>query len=178
MVRIETDRLLLRDIDIEKDFAPFCEMMADEDTVRFIGGQTMTPVQTWRAIAMLIGHQAIHGYGFYSVIEKASGAWVGRVGHWNPYGWYAPEVGWTIHPAFTGKGFASEAGAACTRYAFETLGWDRVIHVIHSKNIASIKTAEKIGSRKIDEINGVPGLIDDLCFVYGQNRTGGNGAPE
>ena len=54
---IETPRLILREIDIERDLQPWADMMSDEDTVRYIGGQTMNKAQTWRTMAMMIGHQ-------------------------------------------------------------------------------------------------------------------------
>ena len=41
---IETDRLILRAIDPDRDFDPWAEAMADEETVRYIGGKTMKVV--------------------------------------------------------------------------------------------------------------------------------------
>lgn len=167
---LETPRLTLREIDIEKDFAPWEEMMMNRETVRYIGNKTMSGPILWRYIATLIGHHKIRGYGFYSVIEKSSGAWVGRVGPWFPMGWPAPEVGWTIHPHHVRKGYGAEAGRACVDYVFETLGWERVCHVIAKGNVASEKTALKIGSQKIGEMDGIPAISDEPCWVYGQER--------
>ncbi len=167
---LETNRLILREIDIERDIEAWAEMMADTETVRFLGGETMNRAQTWRTMAMMIGHQAVRGFGFYSVIEKSSGDWVGRVGPWFPEGWIAPEVGWTIHPRYTRKGYAKEAGAACVDYVFNTLGWGEVIHVIADGNIGSIKTAEAIGSKYLRSIDGIPAVTDMLCHIYGQSR--------
>ena len=169
---IETDRLIMREIDLDKDLDAFCETMRDPDTVRFIGGKTLDRAETWRAAAMLIGHMKVRGYGFMSVIEKSTGAWIGRVGPWNPVGWPEPEVGWTIHPAHTRKGFAKEAGAACVKYVFDDLGWDRIIHVIAEENIGSIKTAEAIGSTKMYPITNLPPFGDVKCWAYGQLKSG------
>ncbi len=168
---METERLILRHIDIEKDLLPWTEMMSDEETVRFIGGQTMDRAASWRQMAMMIGHQQVKGFGFYSTIEKATGQFVGRIGHWGPMGWPEPEIGWAVHPAHTRKGFAKEAGQACLDYAFETLGWDRVIHVIAEDNIASIKTAEAIGSEKIYHIAELPPFGEVNCWAYGQEKS-------
>ncbi len=168
---IETPRLILRDIDPEQDFEGFCEAMSDEETVRFIGGKVLSRAETWRAMATLVGHMSFRGYGFMSVIEKSTGAWVGRVGPWFPEGWPEPEVGWTIHPNFTRRGYAKEAGAACVEYVFETLGWNRIIHVIAEENIGSIKTAEAIGSRRLYHIDRLPPFGEVNCWAYGQERT-------
>ncbi len=169
---IETERLILRAIDMELDFDAFCETMSDADTVRYIGGNVMNRAETWRSMAMLVGHHAARGYGFMSVIDKASGDWVGRVGPWNPEGWPEPEVGWTIHPRHTRRGFAKEAGAACVDYVFNTLGWSRIIHVIDADNIGSIKTAEAIGSKKMYRIDHLAPFGDVNCWAYGQERGG------
>lgn len=169
---IETERLILRDINLDTDFEGFADMMTDEDTVRYIGGKTMNRAETWRNTAMLIGHKQVRGYGFMSVVEKATGDWVGRVGPWFPEGWPEPEVGWTIHRNHWRKGYAKEAGAACVDYCFNTLGWNRVIHVIAEDNIASIKTAEAIGSKRLYHIDTLPPFTDVNCWAYGQEKGG------
>lgn len=167
---LETDRLILREIDIEADIDMWHDMMSDEQTVRFIGGKTLDRAGTWRQMATVIGHQKVRGYGFWSVVEKASGRFVGRIGPWYPEGWPEPEVGWTLHRDYTGKGYAQEAGAACVDYVLNTLGWERIIHVIDKDNLASIKTAEAIGSRKMYKIDHVPPLGDVDCWAYGQEK--------
>lgn len=167
---IETDRLILRDINMETDFEGFCSMMSDEETVRFIGGKVLNRAECWRSTAALIGHVKIRGYGFMSVIEKSTGAWVGRVGPWFPEGWPEPEIGWTIHRDHWRKGYAKEAGAACVDYVFNELDWKRVIHVIASENIASIKTAEAIGSERMYHIDHLPPFGDVDCWAYGQEN--------
>ena len=166
---IETERLWLCRIDPERDFEMFAETLADADTVRFIGGKTMSRPEAWRAMAMLMGHWQIRGYGFFSCVEKATGEHVGRVGPWNPEGWPAPEVGWTLHPAHQGRGLATEAGRASIDYVFGELGWRKVIHVIEHGNEASAHVARKLGSDIVGEIRGVPGLFDNLCHLYGQD---------
>lgn len=167
---IETERLILREIDIEADLDMWHDMMSDEETVRYIGGQTMCRAGSWRQMATMIGHQAVRGYGFWSVVEKSSGDWVGRVGPWNPVGWPEPEVGWTIHKNYRGKGYAKESAKACVEYCFNTLGWNRIIHVIDLDNVGSIKVAEAIGSREMYKIDKLPPFEVDNCWAWGQER--------
>jgi len=168
---LETDRLLLRPVDPDKDFEAWADCFADKSTMAFIGGGPgYNRAQSWRSMATTIGHLQIRGFSFFSVIEKSSGEWVGRVGPWNPEDWPEPEIGWTIHRNHWRKGFAKEAAAACIDYAFETLGWDRVIHTIQDGNIASMKTAEALGSKREYSIQGIPAITDELCWVYAQNR--------
>ena len=167
---IETPRLILRHLDPAADLDRWADMMSDADTVRYIGGKTMNRQESWRQMALVIGHTRIRGYGFMSVIEKATGQWVGRIGSWYPEGWEQPEVGWTLHRDSTGKGYAKEAGRACVDYAFETLGRDEVVHVIAHGNIGSIKTAEAVGSCYLREARDNPLFGGIKCHLYGQSR--------
>ncbi len=167
---IETERLILREIDLEADIDPWVDMMSDEETVRYIGGQTTDRMMTWRSMVTMVGHQKVRGYSFMSVVIKETGQWIGRIGPWYPEGWEAPEIGWTLHKDFTGKGYAKEAGAACVDYAFNTLGWEKVIHVIAHGNIASIKTAEAVGSHYLREAIDIPLFGGLKCHIYGQDK--------
>ena len=168
-LRLETRRLLLRPIDPERDFEPWAAMMADERVVRFTGGVVMNRALAWRNMAMIIGHWKIRGYGFFSVEEKATGAWVGRVGPWYPEGWPEPEVGWSIAPEYWGRGFATEAGRASVDYAFSTLEWRRVVHVILKGNDQSVAVAKKLGSVLIESRKGLPGITDGEIEIYAQD---------
>ncbi|MEM6639384.1 MAG: GNAT family N-acetyltransferase [Pseudomonadota bacterium] len=165
---IETERLRLRPIDAERDFAGWAHAFAHPDTVRYLNSPPMDAAQAWRNMAMVIGHWAVRGYGFFTVEDKRTGEWVGRVGPWYPHGWPEPEVGWTISPDHVRKGYAVEAGRAAIDYAFNELGWRRVVHVILQGNEASIRTAERLGSRLLREQDGLAGVTSDRVFIYGQ----------
>ncbi len=168
-MQIETKRLILRDIDPERDFESWARSMGDDRTVRFLDGKVLDRAMAWRHMAALIGHWVIRGYGFFSVEEKESGEWVGRVGPWYPEGWPAPEIGWTISPDHWGKGYATEAGRAAIDYAFNSLGWSRVIHVILVGNESSIAVAKKLGSEFIRSEQGLAGVTDEEVVIYGQD---------
>jgi RimJ/RimL family protein N-acetyltransferase len=167
---IETERLILRPVDPERDFEGWAKAMADEETVRYLGTKPMSRAQAWRSMAVVMGHWAIRGYGFFSLEHKETGAWVGRVGPWNPEGWPSPEVGWTISPDFLRQGYATEAARASIDYAFNTMGWEKVIHVILEGNLPSIAVAEKLGSTLLRTQQGLPGILDDNILIYGQTR--------
>ncbi|MNN17653.1 hypothetical protein D3C81_1308470 [compost metagenome] len=105
----------------------------------------------------------------FSVIEKSSGRWVGRVGPWQPYGWPGTEVGWSIAPEFWGRGYAPEAARASTDWAFDTLGWSEVIHTIAPDNTNSQVVARKLGS-SILRTTHLPPPHEVLVDVWGQSR--------
>ncbi len=168
-MQIETERLILREIDMERDFEPWCKAHSDAETVRFIGGEIMEPAKVWRQMASVIGHWQIRGYGFFSAESKETGEWVGHVGPWYPEGWPGREIGWTIAREHWGKGYATEAARACLGYVFDTLGWDKVIHVILPGNAASIAVASKIGSELLGTQEGLAAVTDETIEIYGQD---------
>jgi RimJ/RimL family protein N-acetyltransferase len=83
----------------------------------------------------------------FAIVEKASGRWLGQAGPWKPVGWPGNEVGWSFHPDAWGNGYATEAATAAIGWAFDNLGWDRIIHCIHPENVSSQKLAARLGSR-------------------------------
>ena len=143
-LQIETERLLLRPPQAQ-DFEAWAAFVADEEATRHIGGMQPRPV-AWRSFAAMIGVWHLQGFAFFSVIEKATGNWVGRLGPWQPEGWPGTEVGWSIAREHWGKGFAPEGSIAVTDWAFDTLGWSEVIHTIAPGNDNSKAVAAKLGS--------------------------------
>ena len=53
-------------------------------------------------------------------------------------------MGWKLDPAVWGRGYATEAGAASLRHAFETLGFARVVSIVHPENTASVRVMERL----------------------------------
>lgn len=139
---LETERLRLR-APAPADFEPMAAFWAS-DRARFVGG-VLTRMQAWRAFAAQIGHWALNGYGHWSVEERATGAYVGRVGLWFPETWPEPEIGWTLMDGCEGRGFATEAARAARRHAYDTLGWSTAISLIDPENLASQAVATRLG---------------------------------
>ncbi|MBC7985683.1 MAG: GNAT family N-acetyltransferase [Sphingomonadaceae bacterium] len=163
---IETERLMLR-VPRGEDFEPWAEFMADPEVSRFLGG-AQDRAMAWRNIAAMAGSWLLRGYGMFSFVEKASGRWIGRGGPWYPDGWPDREIGWGLTGAAQGKGFAREAAVACIDFAFDTLGWSEVIHCIDPANAASIRLAERLGSRRRGS-GMLPPPISTMVDVYGQS---------
>lgn len=142
--RLETERLIMR-APCEADFDAEAAFFAS-DASKFVGGP-IRPDETWRMIAMLLGHWAMRGYGFWGVEEKETGSYVGHVGLWCPLGWPEPEIGWTLMNHATGKGYATEAALAARTYAYDILGWDTAISLIDPNNTGSKAVAKRLGAK-------------------------------
>ena len=123
---LNTERLILRPIAME-DFPRWAEMMADPEASRFLGG-VQPPATAWRGFMTMAGAWSLTGVSMFSVIERDTGLWLGRIGPWRPEGWPGNEVGWGLHPDAQGKGYGVEAAIATLDYAFDVLGWEDVIH--------------------------------------------------
>lgn len=145
---IETPRLILRDTRPE-DFEPFCAAMADESFARFITREkrALIPAECWPRLCAMAGNWQVRGHGMFAVEEKGSGAYVGHVGPWEPWGWPEFEIGWAVNPAFQGKGYAAEAAAAAFRFAHDVLGRQETIHLIDPLNAPSERVARAMGAQ-------------------------------
>ena len=110
---IETGRLKLR-MWQESDIAPNTAMLADPATARFIAvdGKPVTDeLVGWRNAAVMSGHWALHGFGYFVVEEKSTGTFAGRVGPWFPPGWPGFEVGWASPANFAARATPSRRRA-------------------------------------------------------------------
>ena len=165
---IETERLILRPPAAE-DFDGFAAFHTDAETMTHLGGVVSAPV-AWRNMRGMAGAWALDGFSMFSVIEKASGAWIGRIGPIHPHGWPDREVGWGLLSKYWGKGYATEAAVASMDFAFDTLGWDKVIHTIDPLNFGSAKVAKALGSRVLGQGRLPDPFSHFLVDIWGQSR--------
>lgn len=169
---LETARLILRPPQVE-DFPRWAAFHQEEDTVRFIGG-VQAPAATWRTMMAMAGMWALTGEGMFSVIEKETGLWIGRIGPLHPYGWPGKEVGWSLMAEAQGKGYAVEAAVATIDYAFamngDGLEWTDVIHCIDPSNAASAALARRLGSTNRGP-QAMPAPFEGVVVdVWGQSK--------
>jgi RimJ/RimL family protein N-acetyltransferase len=88
--------------------------------------------------------------GLNVLIEKSTGLRVGMCGLLvqEVDGKEELEIGYSLHPAFTRKGFATEAARKCRDFAFENNFAERLISIIHVDNKASEAVAIRNGMTK------------------------------
>ena len=167
-VAIHTPRLTLR-LPQPSDAAPLLEIHQDPDVIEYVlrGTGPIGLTGAWRNVATMLGHWQIRGFGQWTVVEKATGEVVGRVGLWNPEGWPGIELGWITRRSKWGQGFATEAAKASLDWAWRHVETDHIISLIQPGNSRSIRVAEKIGEvcERADVLNG-----EDV-LVYGIHRS-------
>jgi RimJ/RimL family protein N-acetyltransferase len=167
MVTLGSDRLILR-MFRESDLDAYAAMCGDADVMRFVGdGYPLTRAESWRNLAMVLGHWHLRGFGLWAVEERATGMLAGRVGCWRPEGWPGMEIGWALRREYWGRGYATEAAQTVMADAFCRMGQNRLISLIQPENGPSIAVALRLGMRPegSTEIMGHPAL------VYGIERT-------
>ena len=147
---LATDRLILRETRLE-DFEPSVALWSDEAVVRHISGVPSSRSESWGRLIRFPGLWALLGYGYWSVIERETGRFVGQAGladfkrEMTPSIEGVPEAGYVFSPACHGKGYATEAMLAVMAWADETLEAAQTCAIINPDNHASIRVARKLG---------------------------------
>ncbi|HEX5442222.1 MAG TPA: GNAT family N-acetyltransferase [Pirellulales bacterium] len=158
---IETPRFLLRPFR-QDDLDALSRLNANPQVMRHLGsGRCLDRGETWRQIAMILGHAQLRGYSILAIEDRESGALLGRTGPFFPEGWPMLEVGWVVDPARQRQGIATEVGRASIDWCFQNLGVDAVCSLIHPDNLASARVAEKLGARIEDQVQ-IAGISADL----------------
>ncbi len=148
-VFLETDRLMLRQLtgdDVDNLYA----LHNDPDVMQFLNGGTPTP----RAVIaqevlprFLSYYERGNAYGFWAVIEKHTGDFLGWFHFRPPEGHDADDVelGYRLHKAAWGKGYGTEGSRALIRKGFAELGVRRVFAGTMAVNVRSRRVMEKAG---------------------------------
>jgi RimJ/RimL family protein N-acetyltransferase len=91
------------------------------------------------------------GYGCFAIVDKTSGAFLGRAG---PV--VTPETGrieivWSMMSTVHSRGLATEAARASINFTFASSGLDVLDAYVRPDNTASQRVAGKLGYRLIDQ---------------------------
>ncbi len=147
---LETERLVLRGW-TDNDAEAYAQLMGNPEVTEFLPAGTLSAEDAWQHMAMIAGHWNLRGYGIWAVDRKADGTFVGRTGLWNPPGWPAMELIWTLDRPFWGNGYATEAAQAAMEFAFDSLGVELLTSHIDAKNKRSQQVAKRLGQSPAGE---------------------------
>jgi RimJ/RimL family protein N-acetyltransferase len=149
-IRLETDRLVLRDV-VESDVAGFQAYMTDPAYVRYLPLDPMDPAAVQALIDRVVLRQATppRDWIFLAVMERASGRLVGEaifkiLDAANGQG----EIGWGVAGPDQGRGIATEIGRALLRFGFIEHKLHRLIARCEIGNAASERVMAKLGMTK------------------------------
>jgi RimJ/RimL family protein N-acetyltransferase len=157
-VIIETNRLLLREFTTE-DAHFIYELNLDPEVTHY----THDPVKDLNHAAeilklVILPQYALYNHGRWAVLLKPTHVFIGWCGLK-----FRPErneidLGYRFKKEFWGKGYATEAAAACILYGFNKLQLKRIVGRAELENIASCKVLKNCGMKYIrdDEVDGFP----------------------
>jgi RimJ/RimL family protein N-acetyltransferase len=148
---IQTERLLLRPFE-EGDLQALYAMQSDEEVVRYLYHEARSLDEVRSALARKIAAVAIAGEGDgvgAAAVLGETGEVVADLSLWCVSEGHAQgELGFVVHPAHQGRGYATEAARPMLDFAFDTVGWHRMVGRTEARNIASARVLEKLGMRR------------------------------
>lgn len=148
---LQTNRLILRQMEWA-DFDALYAILADPEISRHYPYRfDEDRVRSWIARNRLRYEK--DGFGLWAVILKETGELIGDCGITlqEIHGTWLPEVGYHIRKDCQRKGYASEAAAACIRWAFTHYDFPAVYSYMKYTNVPSQKTALKNGMVFVEE---------------------------
>ncbi|MBW7457541.1 GNAT family N-acetyltransferase [Paenibacillus sepulcri] len=144
-VILETERLVLRCYQ-DEDLPALHDIFAEPGMMSFYPAPfTRSQTRSW--IERNQTRYLKDGYGLWAVCLKETNACIGDCGLVAQQidGRPEVEIGYHIKRGLWSQGYATEAALACRDYGFGHLGLPRLISIIHPRNTASIRVAEKLG---------------------------------
>ena len=142
---LRTERLVLRPTE-PGDTEAFVEAWASEEWTRLLLSRTLNPAE----VAEMIRRRREPGDGrFFGLVVERDGDVVGdSMLHLQGTGLSEGEIGWTILPQHSGRGYATEAARAVLRLGFEHFGLRRIVANLDARNDRSAALCERLGMRR------------------------------
>lgn len=144
---LHTERLTLRAPKLA-DFDHWAAFFASDRSIHEDG--PLDRRAAWRVWSSDAGLWGLRGYGPFGVDDRATGAYIGEVGIYQPDFYPEPELGWFVLPAAEGRGYAAEAARAVMGWARACFGWDRLVNYIDPLNSRSLALALRLGGQRAD----------------------------
>ncbi|MFE5337273.1 GNAT family N-acetyltransferase [Isoptericola sp. NPDC056573] len=140
------------------DLDEMAALLGDPDVMAYYPApKTRAEAAAW--IAWNEENYSRHGYGLW-LLETLDGTFVGDCGlTWQRVGAEVRlEVGYHVRGDLQGRGYATEAAAACRDFARDTLRARELVAIVHPDNAASRRVAEKLGMQHVadDTTGAVP----------------------
>lgn len=168
---LEGERVLLREFTAD-DHDAVHAFAGDADVVRFMDWGPNDRAATEAFLISVAVHQALDPRRVFelAITDSASGIVVGSCAlHEYDASHRSGHIGYVLHPAWRGRGFATEASALLLELGFESLGLHRIFATCHPDNLASARVLERVGMRAEGRMRGDrlirDGWRDSLLFA-------------
>lgn len=164
----ETPRLAIRMMTPED--APFILQLFNAPTwLQFLGDRNVRTLEDARAYItdIYLKNHTDNGYGAYLVTLRDSGEPIGICGLFRRPYLPVPDLGYSLLPAFEGKGYAFEAASATMDYVGSHLGKTELRAIVSEANTRSVRLLEKLGFVFMEKVQ--PPGEERMVLVYDVN---------
>ncbi|TWC27005.1 RimJ/RimL family protein N-acetyltransferase [Pseudomonas sp. SJZ079] len=149
-IELDSPRLLLRRWRGE-DHAAFAELNGDPEVMRHFPA-CLSRAESEQQIARIEAEFARHGFGFWALERKDSGAFIGFTGlrsvAFDAGFCPAVEIAWRLARGHWRQGFASEAARAALACGFTRLDLELIVSFTAVDNLASQQVMQAIGMQR------------------------------
>ena len=148
---IECDRFYLREYQ-ESDYQDLSAIYQDAENMVYFGApydeRMMNRLMSWT-----FDNYKKYGFGFWAIIDKESGAFIGDCGlsMQNIDGEMLPEIGYHINKKYHNMHYATEAAKLVKDYIFKMYNFEALFGYTVKENIASIKVMQNNGMTFVKE---------------------------
>lgn len=148
---LETARLVLRPF-TDEDYDILHEMRSNEEVSRYLYSYPFSPERTHDFLQVKIAGASVENEGQWlsaAATLRDTGEVVADVALlWTSEEHRQGEIGFVVHPAHQGKGYATEAARPLLAFGFERLKLHRIFGRLDARNDASARVLEKLGMRR------------------------------
>ena len=149
---LTTERCLVRETCVE-DLDAFYEIYAETSVTQYTEGLYPERAQEEAYLKDYTENMYyFYNYGVWTICDKNTGQVIGRAGFSNREGYKDPELGFVIGVPWQRQGYATEVCKALLNYGKEEQGFERVQMLVMPENRVSLHLAQKLGSRRLDQI--------------------------
>jgi ribosomal-protein-alanine N-acetyltransferase len=160
-IHIETERLILRDVELT-DVQGMFELDSDPEVHEFLGKKPIKTLdEAKKVIEYIRGQYKKHGIGRWAIIDKQTNDFIGWSGlkyeeYVRDFHYY--DLGYRLRRKYWGQGIATETAIESLKYGFEKLNLKEIGGGAEKDHVASNKILQKVGLKFIEEIeyDGVP----------------------
>lgn len=162
MMIIETERLILREYTLDDLDNLFIVLSCPITMSHYVKPYDYEGCKRW--INWCINSYKENGFGLWAMILKETNILIGDCGLslQNIDGDICPEIGYHIYKDYWRNGYGKEAANAVKEWAFKNTDYEILYSYMTIDNVASYKTAESIGMKRIKEYK----TTDEHLVVY------------
>jgi ribosomal-protein-alanine N-acetyltransferase len=141
----ETERLLVREYDVEKDPGNFFALNGDKEVMQYIRAVKSREECDEFLKEIIAAYKTDKGRGRWAVEDKTSGEFVGSFAFIPVTGTPDYQLGYALLKQHWGKGYATELMKEGLRYIFQKTDLEKVFGITESAHVVSQRVLLKTG---------------------------------